>query len=160
MKKEDEKKSVRKDLSQLLVSLLTIKNWGSIKEGCGCLCLSSFWWVLPGFAKDRAAVAYLENPLQPARISVVWMSEVHPAPRYWMWGWGVKLHGCLDLHGLTVSPITLLPQVFVFGLLENNLVSLILIKKSPSVSISGKCCKILNAIMTIIYLVVSASIVC
>lgn len=152
--------SIRKDLSQLLISLLTIKNWGSIKEGCGCLCLSSFWWILPGFAKDRSAVAYLGNPLQPARISIIWMSEIHPAPRHWTRGWGVKLRGYLDLWGLTVSPIDLLPQVFVFDLLENNFASLILLKKFPSVSISGKYRKIPNAIMTIIYLVVSASIVC
>lgn len=104
-------KRVRKDLSQLLVSLLTIKIWGSIKEGCGCLCLSqkaasSFWWILPGSAKDGAAVAYREKLLQPECISTVQMSEIHPASRPWAWRWGwsylswsAQVHACLDLPG-------------------------------------------------------------
>lgn len=158
---------VRKDLSQLLVSLLTIKVWGSIKEGCGCLCLrqkiaSRFWWLLPVFAKDGAAVAYLEKtPAASVDFNCVNLWD-NTATR--MWRWGVKVFGqfssCPNFQSLSVPPITLLPQVFVFSLLENHL---IMLKKSLLVSTIDRQHKILNAAMLIInlifYLAVSISTV-
>lgn len=71
-----------------------------------------------------------------------------------------QFSSCPNFQSLSVPPITLLPQVFVFSLLENHL---IMLKKSLLVSTIDRQHKILNAAMLIInlifYLAVSISTV-